>query len=121
MGVTPRLVFLMRQALNDAWQRWDLPEAWVERARQWCHEVKILVTGGFDEEVIRRFEALAVPADMYGVGSSLFSNSDEEGTNNDFTCDLVRVRIEGEWYDMAKVGRQPGDNPDLQPIVRAQT
>lgn len=121
MGVTPRLVFMLRQALNDAWQRWDLPEAWVERARHWCHEVKILVTGGFDEEVIRRFEALAVPADLYGVGSSLFSNSDEEGTNNDFTCDLVRVRIEGEWYDMAKVGRQPGDNPDLQPIVRAQT
>jgi nicotinate phosphoribosyltransferase len=116
LGVTPRLVFLLRKAIDEAWQRWGLPAAWQERARQWCREVKILVTGGFNAEKIRRFEELAVPADIYGVGSSLFSNSDEEGTNNDFTADVVRVQIDGTWYDMAKVGRSVGNNPDLLPV-----
>ena len=32
------------------------------------------------------------------------------GTNNDFTADVVRVRIEGRWYDLAKVGRRACDN-----------
>jgi nicotinate phosphoribosyltransferase len=116
LGVTPRLVFLLRKAIDEAWQRWGLPAEWQERARQWCREVKILVTGGFNAEKIRRFEELAVPADIYGVGSSLFSNSDEEGTNNDFTADVVRVQIDGTWYDMAKVGRSVGNNPDLLPV-----
>ncbi len=116
LGVTPRLVFLLRQAIDDAWKRWDLPPAWHERAQQWCRDVRILVTGGFSADKIRRFEELGVPADMYGVGSSLFSNSEEEGTNNDFTADVVRVQVNGTWYNMAKVGRAPCDNPDLQPL-----
>ena len=68
---------------------------WVDRARAYCHNVKITVTGGFTPERIRAFEALGVPADVYGVGSSLFSNCAENGTNNDFTSDIVRVKIEG--------------------------
>jgi nicotinate phosphoribosyltransferase len=116
MGVTPRLVFTLRQALDDAWKRWDLSDEWQKRAQRWCKEVKILVTGGFSPDKIRRFEDLGVPADMYGVGSSLFSNSGVEGTNNDFTADVVRVNVKGEWYPMAKVGRVACDNPDLERI-----
>jgi nicotinate phosphoribosyltransferase len=117
LGVTPRLVFLLRQAIDDAWNRWNLPPAWHERAQQWCRDVRILVTGGFSADKIRRFEELGVPADMYGVGSSLFSNSEEEGTNNDFTADVVQVQVNGTWYNMAKVGRAACDNPDLQPVA----
>lgn len=116
LGVTPRLVFILRQALDDAWQQWDVPPAWRERAQEWCRDVRILVTGGFNAEKIRRFEELAVPVDIYGVGSSLFSNSEEEGTNNDFTSDVVRVQIDGTWYDMAKVGRTVCHNRDLLPV-----
>lgn len=116
MGVAPRLVFFLRQAIDEAWQSWQLPSEWVERARAWCHDVKIVVTGGFGPRKIRRFEELGVPADIYGVGSSLFSNSDEEGTNNDFTADVVRVKIAGEWRDLVKIGRRACDNPDLQPV-----
>lgn len=116
LGVTPRLVFMLRKAVDDAWKRWELPPQWQEHAQQWCREVRILVTGGFNAEKIRRFEELAVPVDIYGVGSSLFSNSDEEGTNNDFTSDVVRIQIDGTWYDMAKVGRRACYNPDLQLI-----
>jgi nicotinate phosphoribosyltransferase len=116
MGVTPRLVFQLRHALNDAWQRWELPPDWRERAQQWCREVKIVASGGFDAQKIQHFETLGVPVDMYGVGSWLFSNSDEEGTSNDYTTDVVRVQVNGTWYDMAKVGRRPCDNPDLQPV-----
>lgn len=116
LGVTPRLVFMLRTALDEAWTRWDLPPHWVERAQQWCRSVKILVTGGFGPDKIRRFEELGVPVDIYGVGSSLFSNSDLEGTNNDFTADVVRVQINGTWYNMSKIGRTACDNTDLQRI-----
>jgi len=32
LGVTPRLVFNVRSALDHAWEAWDLPAAWRERA-----------------------------------------------------------------------------------------
>jgi nicotinate phosphoribosyltransferase len=117
MGVTPRLIFLMRKAMDDAWTRWNIPHAWEERAQQWCREVRIVATGGFDPERIRRFEELGVPVDIYGVGSALFSNSDREGTSNDFTADVVRVNVCGTWYDMAKVGRSASHNPKLQSVA----
>lgn len=113
MGVTPRLVFYLRQAIDEAWKRWKLPPEWVQPAQQWCRDVNIVATGGFGPKKIRRFEELGVPVDVYGVGSSLFSNSDEEGTNNDFTADVVRIKIDGKWHDLSKVGRRPCDNPDL--------
>lgn len=116
LGVTPRLVFMLRKAIDEAWTRWDIPSGWVERAQQWCRSVKILVTGGFGPDKIRRFEELGVPVDIYGVGSSLFSNSDMEGTNNDFTADVVRVQINGTWYNMSKIGRTVCDNTNLQRI-----
>src|SRR5262245_38311528 len=74
MGVTPRLVFFLRKAIDDAWTRWKLTPDWIARAQEWCREVRIVVTGGFSPRKIRRFEELGVPADIYGVGSSLFSN-----------------------------------------------
>ena len=117
-GVNPRLCFLMRGAIDTAFEAWDLPARWVDRAHAWCQNVKITVTGGCNPERIRAFEAMGVPVDVYGVGSSLLSNCSETGTNNDFTADIVRVRIEGVWYPMAKVGRQVCDNPDLKPVER---
>jgi nicotinate phosphoribosyltransferase len=117
-GVNPRLCFLLRSAIDSAYEAWDLPARWVDRARDWCQNVKITVTGGFNPERIRAFEAMGVPVDVYGVGSALFSNSTENGTNNDFTADIVRVKIEGEWYPMAKIGRRACDNPDLEPVSR---
>jgi len=46
----------------------------------------------------------------------LFSNSTEDGTNNDFTADIVRVKLGGEWHDLAKVGRRAAENPALMPV-----
>jgi nicotinate phosphoribosyltransferase len=115
-GVNPRLCFKMRAAINTAFEAWDLPARWQNRARRWCENVKITATGGFTPERIRQFEAQGVPVDVYGVGSYLFSNCSACGTNNDFTADVVRVRIEGRWYDLAKVGRRACDNPELQPV-----
>ena len=54
-----------------------------------------------------------MPADIYGVGSSLMSNDDHLGTNTDFTADVVRVRLEKTWIPMGKIGRVACDNPDL--------
>jgi len=111
LGVNPRLVFVVRQALDTAWESWDLPLHWQERARKYCQAVKIVVSGGFNPEKIRRFEKLNVPVDIYAVGSSLFDNHGP--TVTDFTADVVRVKVHGEGVDMAKVGRQPCDNPHL--------
>ncbi len=114
LGVTPRLVFNVRQALDTAWERWSLPAVWQEPARAFCHAVKIVVSGGFNPEKIVSFEQLGVPADIYAVGSYLFNNNGS--TVTDFTADVVRVKVRDQWLDMAKVGRAAGDNPELQRV-----
>ncbi|MBI5841557.1 MAG: nicotinate phosphoribosyltransferase [Chloroflexi bacterium] len=112
LGVTPRLVFNVRQALDSASERWSIPEAWKEAAREFCRSVKIVVSGGFNPDKIRKFEKLGVPADIYAVGSYLFNNNG--ATVTDFTADVVRVKVHGAWIDMPKVGRRPRDNEDLE-------
>jgi nicotinate phosphoribosyltransferase len=114
LGVNPRLVFLVRQALDSAWEAWDIPAEWRERARAYCQAVKIVVSGGFSPEKIRRFEKLSVPVDIYAVGSFLFSN--DGPTVTDYTADVVRVKVAGEWVDMAKVGRSSRENPELERV-----
>ena len=79
-GVTPRLVELLREALD----------------RNGYRHVRIVASGGFDAEKISRFEELGVPVDVYGVGSALV-----HGTTFDHTADVVRV----DGKDVAKVGR----------------
>jgi nicotinate phosphoribosyltransferase len=114
LGVTPRLVFNVRQALDSAWEAWDLSPEWCDIARQYCQAVKIVISGGFNPERITRFERLKVPADIYAVGSALFNNNGP--TVTDFTADVVRIKVQGEWVDLAKVGRRPCDNPDLERV-----
>jgi nicotinate phosphoribosyltransferase len=90
-GVNDRLVRKVRAALDA-----DGFEA-----------VKIVVSGGFTAEKIRAFERTGVPADVYGVGSSLLHGS------NDFTADIVRV----EGKPVAKVGRAERPNPRLELVT----
>lgn len=114
-GVTPRLVWNIRNGLDGAYQEWShLPQAAQNIAKQWCREVKIVVTGGFDAARIAKFESLGVPVDIYGVGSGLLDNS--RGSTTDYTGDVVRVKIADTWHDLSKVGRKPGVNPELKPI-----
>jgi nicotinate phosphoribosyltransferase len=115
-GVNPRLIHNLRTAMDNAWHAWPVPFEWLEEARRWCEGIKIVVTGGFSPEKIRRFEELEAPVDIYGVGSWLLSNSTTDGTNNDFTADIVRVQLDDQWVDMAKVGRCPCDNPLLERV-----
>ena len=114
LGVNPRLVFNVRQALDSAWESWIMPAGWKDAAREYCRAVKIVVSGGFNPEKIRKFEKLDVPVDIYAVGSSLFNNNGT--TVTDFTADVVRVKVHGEWIDMAKVGRRPLTNPNLERV-----
>jgi len=114
LGVNPRLAFNVRQALDTAFEKWDLPEVWREAAREFCRSVKIVVSGGFNPEKIRKFEKLEVPVDIYAVGSYLFNNGNS--TTTDYTGDVVRVKIHGEWIDMAKVGRKVGENENLERV-----
>ncbi|MCB9451926.1 MAG: nicotinate phosphoribosyltransferase [Anaerolineaceae bacterium] len=113
-GVNPVLVRVVRAALDDAWGGWDVPEHLREVAQSYCRGVKIVVSGGFDLERIQRYEEQDVPVDIYGVGSTFLRNDSATGT--DYTMDIVRVQLNGQWVDMAKVGRKPCDNPDLRPV-----
>jgi nicotinate phosphoribosyltransferase len=90
-GVNERLVGKVRDALD---------ERGYERLR-------IVVSGGFDEEKIRFFEDKGVPVDAYGVGSSLIRGS------NDFTGDIVIT----DGKASAKVGRRFRVNPRLEPVA----
>jgi nicotinate phosphoribosyltransferase len=87
-GVNPRLVWKVREALDD----------------RGFENVKIVVSGGFTVEKIHEFERGDVPVDAYGVGSSLIRGS------NDFTGDIVLT--DGE--PSAKVGRHYRPNPRLE-------
>ena len=64
-------------------------------------DVRIVVSGGFTVAKIRAFEEAGVPADAYGIGSSLLRGS------NDFTADIVRA----DGKPAAKVGRTERPNP----------
>ncbi len=115
-GVNPRLVWRLRQAIDNAYHRFGARADEMDVARDYCRQVKIVVTGGFNVEKIKWFESLQVPADIYGVGSSLLENSSSNNTNNDYTADIVRVQIDGRWHSLSKVGRKVGENPLLQRI-----
>ena len=111
-GVNPRLVRNIREALDTLADHVDVPFRWLERARRYFRNVKIVATGGFTPQRIRQFETLRVPVDIYGVGSYFF-----EGENNDFTADVVRVKIDGRWHDMAKMGRGARESAQMQPVA----
>jgi nicotinate phosphoribosyltransferase len=87
-GVNERLVRKVRNALDE----------------NGFERVKIVVSGGFDVERIREFEAKNVPVDSYGVGSSLIRG------DNDFTADIVLT----DGLPSAKVGRAYRPNPRLE-------
>ena len=87
-GVSERLVRKVRDALDE----------------NGFERVKIVVSGGFDVERIREFEAKDVPVDSYGVGSSLIRG------DNDFTADIVLT----DGLPSAKVGRSYRPNQRLE-------
>jgi nicotinate phosphoribosyltransferase len=89
-GVNPHLVRAVRSALDA----------------EGFQAVEITVSGGFDPEKIRRFEADGVPVNAYGVGSSLFAG------RFDFTADIVRV----DGRPSAKRGRVIRPNPRLERV-----
>ena len=113
-GVCPRLVRNVRRALDDLGDEIDVPDAWRSRARDYFRNVKIVASGGFDTERVAAFESASVPADLYGIGTSFL-----RGDVNEFTADIVRVKVRGRWHEMAKVGRKPIDNPRLRPVPPA--
>src|SRR4029078_7514728 len=87
-GVNPHLVRAVRSGLDG----------------EGFQHVEITVSGGFDPDKIRRFEAEGVPVDSYGVGSSLFAG------RFDFTADIVIV----DGRPAAKRGRSYRPNPRLE-------
>jgi nicotinate phosphoribosyltransferase len=89
-GVNERLVRKVRDALD----------------RDGFEHVRIVVSGGFDEAKIARFERAGVPVDAYGVGSSLIRGE------NDFTSDIVMT----DGRQSSKVGRGFRPNPRLEPV-----
>ena len=117
-GVSPRLVFTVREALNSAWESWGVPSELASVAREFCLNTQIVVSGGFNAERVARFERERAPVDSYGIGSAFLRN--DQQTNADFTLDIVRVKVGGEWVDMSKAGRRPGSNPDLERVDLAE-
>ena len=87
-GVNEKLVFRVREALD----------------REGFGHVKIVVSGGFDQDKVGRFEEKGVPVDAYGVGSSLLRG------NFDFTADVVKVA----GRPCAKAGRRYNPNKRLK-------
>lgn len=89
-GVNAQLVENVRTALD----------------REGFNSVRIVVSGGFTVEKILEFERQGIPADAYGVGSSLFDG------RFDFTADVVLL----DGQPCAKVGRGYMPNPRLEAV-----
>jgi len=87
-GVNPTLVKLVRRALD----------------KEGFTHVKIVVSGGFNEQKVKWFEKEKAPVDFYGVGSAIVHGE------NDFTADVVMV----EGKKVAKAGREYKENPRLK-------
>jgi nicotinate phosphoribosyltransferase len=87
-GVSPPLVRHVRRALDGTG----------------FSAVKIVVSGGFNAERLRRFVAEGVPFDAVGIGSWFFQGHAE------FTADVVMV----DGRPCAKVGRQYHPSRRLQ-------
>jgi nicotinate phosphoribosyltransferase len=94
-GVNAQLVLNVRRGLDDAGFDW----------------VKIIVSGGFNVEKIRAFEAAKIPADAYAVGSVLFEGK------FDFTADIALAEKNGAMVDCHKVGRPYRPNARLEKVV----
>jgi nicotinate phosphoribosyltransferase len=90
VGVNPQLVWNVRNALDS----------------EGFGDVHIVVSGGFDAERIRDFEAEGIPVDAYGVGAAAY-----RGTF-DFTADIVQVAGKPQ----ARAGRALSANPKLERV-----
>lgn len=89
-GVNPQLVWNVRNALDS----------------EGFGDVRIVVSGGFDTERIRDFEAEGIPVDAYGIGASAY-----RGTF-DFTAEVVQVGGKPQ----ARAGRTLRPNPKLERV-----
>jgi len=95
-GVNAQLVHNVRDALD----------------REGFTGVRIVVSGGFDADRIRRFEEDGVPVDAYAVGSAFFKGAG----SFDFTADIVAIDTGHGWRECHKVGRPERPNPRLSPV-----
>ena len=110
LGVNPRLVFTSARRWTRAWESWDLPAGWRERARDFCRSVRDRRLGRVSTR--RRSSALkslACRSIFTPSARPLFDNHGR--TVTDYTADVVRIKVHGEWVDMAKVGRRPRTTP----------
>ena len=98
-GVNAKLVKDVRDALN---------RLRMLKNSQYFFNIKIIVSGGFDSRKILDFEKNKIPADAYGVGSSLFNG------NFDFTADVVQILEGDKWIHCAKKGRRFRENEKLK-------
>ncbi len=86
-GVTPNLIKALREAMD----------------KNGGEHVEIIVSSGFTQEKIKRFENEGVPVDIYGVGGSLLK------INLGFTADAVII----DGVECAKKGRAYNKNEKL--------
>lgn len=89
-GVNPQLVWNVRNALDS----------------EGFGDVHIVVSGGFDAQRVKEFEAEGAPVDAYGIGSAAY-----RGTF-DFTADVVAVAGKPQ----ARSGRKLTENPKLERV-----
>jgi len=90
LGVCPELCWKARQKFDA----------------EGLENLKIVVSGGFNEEKITKFVRLDVPIDVFAVGSALFEGK------FDFTADIVM----SEGKNCAKIGRKYNKNEKLERV-----
>ena len=108
----PRLQADARLPVHEALRPGRVAQQHTDFAFCGPHALRVADDGrGFDPGKIRLFEKRRAPVDVYGVGSFLL-----RGAANDYTADVVRVRVGGRFVTMAKTGRRPCRSHELRPV-----
>ncbi len=113
-GVNPKLVRLVRAALDEAWQVVGRAGGAGRGGASLLPEHQNRRHGRLQRRrASPQYEREHVPVDVYGVGSSLLRN--DRATNTDFTMDVVRVQIDGA---LARRGESRARSPTTTPICK---
>ena len=116
-GVNARLVFTLRREIDRAYENWTVPFAWLERAKAYCRNVKITVTGGFtpaqDPRVRGKRRSGGCLRGRLVFVSAIPSRTARTTTSRRTSC---ASKSAASWRDLAKVGRRAAENPALLPV-----
>ena len=112
-GINPQLIRTVRAALDSAWEHWDIPASLLDEAKNFCRQVQIVASGGFDRARIELYESAASAGGCVRRGFKVLSRMIATPMR------IIRWTWCGSSWSRAgcrwrRLADKPCDNPDLK-------